>query len=126
MVEAGLADTLNPTLDRSQRQSLKVLSSLRAAITPSASLWPAILSLSATKVVQAALSKLHGSIKLAERAVRKRDEARLAAQAESIRSELASLLKFLRAAQSLSAHAVLSEYAGSVSLGLRNLRLLAA
>lgn len=120
MVEkAGLTDLLNPRLDEGQRRSLKALSSLRAAIRPPANLWVALEVAGAG--IRSVLESVRKSIKLAERAVRERDEDALGTQSESIRGELAGIAKLLSMARSLSAHTVLREYAGSISLGLRSL-----
>lgn len=113
--QAGLADLLNPRLDEGQRRSLKALSSLRAAIEPPASLWMA-LGVSSRRI-QSALGRLRGSIKLAERAVREKDDGALGTQSESIRGDLAGLVKFLQVIQSFSAHRVIQEYASAISSG---------
>lgn len=120
--QAGLADWLNPALDEGQRRSLKALSSLRAAIRPPADLWAALLDQGAAgTMIQYVLENVRKSIRLAERAVRGRDEDALDIQSESIRSGLAGIAKFLSMARHLSAHSVLQEYAGSISIGLRSL-----
>lgn len=119
MVEqAGLADWLNPSLDDSQRRGLKALSSLRAAIKPPDKLFEA-LGIS-RKRVQSTLDRVRRSIRLAERAVKAKDEDALGAQGESIREELGGMVKFLSMVRALSAHNVISDYSSAVSFGLRS------
>ncbi len=117
--QAGL---LNPRLDEGQRRSLKALSSLRAAIKPPPSL---LAALGNSWETQSTLDRVRRSIKLAERAVKAKDEDVLGRQRESIQGELSGMVRFLSMAKDLSAHSVIWEYASDVSSGLRDFSLAA-